>query len=113
VHEMSLAESVLQIVRDAARTEGFSRVRMVRLEIGQLAGVEPEAMRFCFDVVSRETLADQARLEIVATPGEGWCIMCSRPVPIAARFDACPVCGSYQVQATGGLDMRVSELEVE
>jgi hydrogenase nickel incorporation protein HypA/HybF len=110
---MSLAESVLQIVRDAARAEGFSHVKMVRLEIGQLAGVEPEAMRFCFEVVSRETLAHQARLEIVATPGEGWCIMCSRSVPIAARFEACPVCGSYQVQATGGLDMRVSELEVE
>ena len=113
MHEMSLAESVLQIVQDAARGQGFSRVKTVRLEIGQLAGVEPEAMRFCFDVVTRETLADQARLEIVATPGEGWCMMCGRPVPIAARFDACPECGSHQVEATGGLEMRVSELEVE
>lgn len=113
MHEMSLAESVLQIVQDAARGQGFSRVKTVRLEIGQLAGVEPEAMRFCFDVVTRETLADQARLEIVATPGEGWCMMCGRPVPLAARFDACPECGSHQVEATGGLEMRVSELEVE
>jgi len=113
MHEMSLAESVLQIVQEAARGQGFSRVKTVRLEIGQLAGVEPEAMRFCFDVVTRETLADQARLEIVATPGEGWCMMCGRPVPIAARFDACPECGSHQVEATGGLEMRVSELEVE
>ena len=113
MHEMSLAESVLQIVQDAARGQGFSRVKTVRLEIGQLAGVEPEAMRFCFDVVTRETLADQARLEIVATPGEGWCMMCGRAVPLAARFDACPECGSHQVEATGGLEMRVSELEVE
>jgi len=113
VHEMSLAESVLEIVRDAARSQGFSRVKTVWLEIGQLAGVEPEAMRFCFDVVTRETLADAARLEIVATPGQGWCMICGRPVPIAARFDACPDCGSYQVQPTGGMEMRVRELEVE
>jgi hydrogenase nickel incorporation protein HypA/HybF len=113
VHEMSLAESVLQIVRDAARSEGFSRVKTVHLEIGQLAGVEPEAMRFCFDVVARSTLADQARLEIIATPGAGWCMICGRQVAIAARFDACPDCGSHQVQATAGTEMRVRELEVE
>ena len=45
MHEMSLAEGVLQIVEDAGRTQGFSRVKAVILEIGQLSAVEPEAMR--------------------------------------------------------------------
>jgi hydrogenase nickel incorporation protein HypA/HybF len=112
MHEMSLAEGVLQLIEDAARKEGFSRVTTVWLEIGQLAGVEVEAMKFCFDVVVRDSIADGARLEIVATPGSGWCMLCSASVPLEEVFGACPQCGRHQVQVTGGTEMRVRELEV-
>lgn len=113
MHEMSLAEGVLQIVEDAARAQGFSRVRAVRLEIGQLSSVEVEAMRFCFDAVIRDTLADGARLEIDRIPGAGWCMKCSENVPLPALYEACPRCGGYQVQPTAGTEMRVKDLEVD
>lgn len=112
MHEMSLAEGVLQLIEDAARKEGFSRVTTVWLEIGQLAGVEVEAMKFCFDAVVRDSIADGAKLEIVATPGSGWCMQCSASVPLDEVFGACPQCGRHQVQVTGGTEMRVRELEV-
>lgn len=113
MHEMSLAEGVLQIIEDAARSQGFRQVRTVWLEIGPLAGVEKEAMRFCFEVVMRDSIAHEARLEIVDTPGQGWCMQCASSVPVAELFGACPQCGSHQVQVTGGNEMRVKELEVE
>jgi len=113
MHEMSLAEGVLQIVEDAARSQGFARVKTVILEIGQLAAVETEAMRFCFDAVTRGSIADGAALEIVDLPGQGWCMKCATTVPVTEQYGACPQCGSYQVQATGGTEMRVKELEVE
>jgi len=113
MHEMSLAEGVLQVIEDNAKTNGFSQVRTVWLEIGELAGVEAEAMRFCFDSVVKGTLADGARLEIVATQGQGRCLACGKTVPIRLRYDPCPLCGGYPVEPTGGLEMRVKELEVE
>lgn len=113
MHEMSLAEGVLQVIEDAARSQGFGRVKTVWLELGQLSSVEAEAMRFCFDVVTRGSLADGAQLEIVTVPGTGWCMKCCESVVLPARYEACPKCGSYQVQATGGTEMRVKELEVE
>ena len=113
MHEMTLAEGVLQILQDAATREGFRRVRTVRLEVGKLASVEPEAMRFCFDVVTRRSVAEGARLEIVETPGSAWCMRCSAQAAIGALGDACPRCGSYQLQVTAGTEMRVSELDVE
>ncbi|MDD2914936.1 MAG: hydrogenase maturation nickel metallochaperone HypA [Gallionella sp.] len=113
MHEMSLAEGVLQIIEESARTQNFTRVRKVWLEIGQLAGVEVEAMRFCFDMVVRDSIAHEAGLEIIATPGQAWCLHCAESVPVQALFDACPKCGSYQVQVTGGNEMRVKELDVE
>ena len=113
MHEMSLAESVRQIIEDAARKQNFIRVKTVWLEIGQLACVEKEAMRFCFDAAMRGSIAQQARLEIVETAGRGQCIQCSLDIPVAALYEPCPNCGSYQVRVTGGDEMRVKELEVE
>lgn len=112
MHEMSLAEGVVQLIEDAAREQAFGKVTAVWLEIGQLSGVEVEAMKFCFDVVTRDGIADGARLEIIATPGTGWCMQCSKNVPMSEVFGECPDCGSHQMQVTGGTEMRVKELEV-
>ena len=113
MHEMSLAMGVLQIVEEAARAQRFRRVRSVLLEIGELSMVEAEALRFCFDAVSRGTLAEGAVLNVVEVAGQGLCFNCNMTVPLAALYDPCPACGGHPVQATGGTEMRVKELEVE
>lgn len=112
MHEMSLAENVREIIEDAAREQGFARVMTVRLEIGQLSGVEPEAMRFCFDAAMAGSLAEGARLEIVETPGQGCCEDCGHDMPIASLYEACSQCGGYRVRVTGGDAMRIRDLEV-
>jgi hydrogenase nickel incorporation protein HypA/HybF len=112
MHEMSLAEGVLQLIEDAARQQAFAKVRTVWLEIGQLSGVEPEAMAFCFDAVTRGSIAQGASLEIITLPGTGWCMACARTVPMTEVFGECPACSSHQMQVTGGTEMRVKELEV-
>ena len=113
MHEMSLTEGVVEIVREEARKQGFSRVKTVWLEIGALSAVDPSAMEFCFDAATRGTLAEGARLEIICTPGQGWCLDCEKTVKLEERFGACPECGRSHVQMTGGDEMRVRELEVE
>jgi hydrogenase nickel incorporation protein HypA/HybF len=112
MHEMSLAEGVLQLVEDGARANAATGVTAVRLEIGALAQVEVEALRFCFDAVTRGTVAEGARLEIVTPPGLAWCMPCGRQVPVTQRGDACPHCGSHQLQVVAGDEMRVTEIEI-
>jgi len=113
MHEMSLAESVREIVQDTARASGAQRVRAVRLEIGRLSQVEVDAMRFAFDVVRRGSVFEDATLEIVDTAGTAWCLRCSQTGVIERRGDPCPHCGSHQLQVTGGDRMRVLDIEVE
>lgn len=113
MHEMSIAEGILGIVENAAHDQGFSRVKEIRLEIGALSGVEIEALKFCLDVVMNDSVAQGAKVELDILPGSGWCMACGKTVPIAALYDACPGCGGYQVQATGGTEMRVKDLLVE
>ena len=110
---MSLCEGILQIIEDNAKVQAFKRVKTVWLEIGQLSGVEIEAMRFGFDAVTRNSIADGAKLEIITIPGQAWCMQCEKRVEVTQRFDACPDCGSYQLQVVGGDEMRIKELEVE
>lgn len=112
MHEMSLAESALQIIVQAGREQGFTRVKTVWLEIGRLACVEPDAMRFCFESVVAGTLAEGAKLEIIESSGQGVCESCHKDVMLDALYEACPHCGGYQIRVTGGDVMRVHELEV-
>lgn len=113
MHEMSLAESVLQLVEETASREQAQRVKLVILEIGRLSSVEPDAMRFCFEAVTSGSVAEGAALEIIVIPGEGWCMPCGETVAMEESYGACPRCGSYQVQPTGGTEMRVKEIEIE
>jgi hydrogenase nickel incorporation protein HypA/HybF len=113
MHEMSLAENVREIIEDAGREQGFARVMSVRLEIGKLSSVEPEAMRFCFDAAMAGSIAEQARLEIVEMPGQGHCDDCGRDMQIESLYEACPHCGGYRICVTGGDAMRIMDMEVE
>lgn len=113
MHEMSLCEGILQVIEDQAGQQNFSKVKQVRLEIGPLAGVELEALRFCYDVVIKNSIAEDSVLDVIQTPVTAWCMMCAEPVVVAARYDACPKCGSYQVEITGGDELRIKDMEVE
>ena len=113
MHEMSLCESLIGVIEDQATVHDYRRVSRVRLEVGTLACVEPEALRFCFDLVTRGTLADGAELQIIETKPEAWCLACSQAVSVLQRFDACPDCGSHQLQVSGGDQLRIKELEVD
>ena len=112
MHEVALAEGVLRIVMDAARASAAARVHTVWVELGVLAHVEPEALAFCFDAVTRGSVAEGATLDIVHTAGAAWCMSCSVQVPLAKLGDACPRCGSYQLQVLQGDEMRVKEIGI-
>jgi hydrogenase nickel incorporation protein HypA/HybF len=112
MHEMALAEGMLEIVESAARANAAARVSLVRLELGALSQVEPEALRFSFDVVTRGTLAEGAQLEFLPIAGRAWCMPCGESVVLPRLGEACPRCGSYQLQVTEGDEMRVKDIEI-
>lgn len=113
MHELSICESIVRVIEQQAVAQSFKKVNMVRLEIGPLAGVELEALKFSFDVVTKGGIAQDARLEVIELPVDAWCMVCAEKVVVKERFDACPKCESYQVQITGGDELRIKEMEVD
>ncbi len=113
MHEMSLCESILQTLEHQAQVQNFQQVKVVYLEIGALAGVEVEALRFSFGVVMQGSLAEHASLEVITIPGLARCAGCAQEVIVQHRYDECPLCGHHRLQLLDGAQMRIKELEVE
>lgn len=113
MHEMSLCEGILRVIEEQAVEQKYQKVKTIWLEVGVFAGVELDALKFGFDVVMKDSIAAQARLEIIEIPGSAWCMACMKSVVVQQRFDACPECGGHQLQVNGGEELRIKELEVE
>ena len=112
MHELSLAGGILQVVEDAAAREAFARVLQLRLEVGKLAGVELQALRFALEAIAPGTLLEGAEVLIDEPPGRAWCMGCSTAVEIEQRGDACPACGGHRLTPQGGDELRVVDMQV-
>ena len=108
MHELALMESVVDAVVEQV---GDERVIAVRLEIGELAGVMVDALRFCFEVCTRGTALDGAALDIVSIPARARCRGCGGEHPAASLGAPCP-CGSFDRELVAGDEMRLKEVEV-
>jgi hydrogenase nickel incorporation protein HypA/HybF len=112
MHEMSLCEGILQVIESEAEQQQFTEVIQVVLDIGVLSGVEITALEFAFEVVMQGSVAEKAVLKINKIEAQAWCMSCSKVVTIKQRYDACPLCESYQLQVSSGDEMKIKELEV-
>lgn len=108
MHELAITQSLLETV--LGRT-GERSVTAVRLRIGQLSGVLPDAMRFCFELVSEGTRLAGAKLQIDEPQGQGWCRSCQQDFAIPDSIPLCP-CGSADVKITSGRELMVTSVEV-
>lgn len=113
MHELSLAGEVLQLVERAVAHEQCARVQRLVLEAGALCGVEVRALRFALEALAPGTCLAGCDIVIEEPQGAAFCSSCNSTVPLAARGDACPLCGGYRLEPTAGTELRVRELIVE
>lgn len=108
MHELGLAAEIVDVAVSSARG---ARVARVVVEVGVLTAVLPDALAFCFEVVSAGTPAEGATLELITIPGAGRCRACDAEVVLDGPLGAC-ACGGVDLEWTRGHELRVRELEV-
>lgn len=113
MHELSLANSIIELIGQQSAQAGFKTVHVVRVTVGALSSVEPDALAFGFEAVALGTVAQGARLEILRVPARGYCTDCAVEIDIASRADACPRCGGYQWVVVTGEELTLNDLEVD
>lgn len=106
MHELAITQGVVDAV--TART-GDAPVASVRVRVGRLAGVVPEAMRFCFDLVTAGTPLEGAALEFDQPEGRGRCRTCGEDFALADLILLCP-CGSADVEVLAGRELTVASV---
>lgn len=115
MHELSLAEGMLDIASQELAKHGCTRLKLLRVEVGALSGVVPEALEFGFSSLVRDTPNADAVLEIVRVPLKLRCLMCGEVFESRARpgeLSACPKCGEdIGHEVLQGKEMRVVWLE--
>lgn len=113
MHELSIAQNLIELVSDHAEREGASRVRCIHIRLGELSGFQ-RALYFCFDRVSRETVCDSARLSIEDVPLTVRCDHCDEVKRPGARYNfRCPTCGMPTPKVVTGREMQVTAIELE
>lgn len=107
MHELSITESIVSAILE--RVDG--RIQTVTLLVGQLSGLVPDSVRFCFDICTQETRLEGATLDIVEVPGRARCRTCDQELELPDGILLCP-CGSADLEIVGGQELRIKNVEV-
>ena len=112
MHEMSIAQSLLEIIREEMAQHDAKVLKSVRLHIGQLSAIVPDSLSFCFEIMTSGTELEGAKLIMEIIPLRGVCRECSQEFEIRDYTFECPHCDSREIDAISGQELSIVEMEV-
>lgn len=112
MHEAGLIHSMLATAEREARRAGGSRIELVRLRVGRLSAVVPEALEHAFEALKAGTMAGSATMEVEYVPGLLFCATCERDFSTDDMIGECPTCGAPSGFVKDGMDVQLVSLEV-
>jgi hydrogenase nickel incorporation protein HypA/HybF len=113
MHELSIAESILDAVRQELLKHPGGRPTRAGLRIGELSGVDVDSLSFCFEAVLKGTEWESLQLDIRACPQRRLCGNCGNDFPVVDYDPICPACSSSNTRLTSGDELDFDYLEVE
>ncbi len=113
MHELSIMESALSMALSRAREAGASRLCVLRLRIGVLSGVVPEALQFAFEALTPGTLAERGSLAIERVPARFWCAPCRQEFESEDMYAECPACRTPSRELRAGRELEIASLEID
>ncbi len=113
MHELSIAENILDIVRQYVPEHERGLLRKVRLRVGTNAGIVLDSLLFSFEAIVHDTPMATATLEIESVPYTIFCSGCGITSTPAEATAGCPVCGGIDTRVTSGTELQVVDLELD
>lgn len=113
MHEMGIAQNILDIAVEAANKESAKKISRINLVAGELRGIVPMQLSFCFSIVAKESIASGAYLHVEEVPVTARCSDCGTDFQVQEYQYTCPDCKSTKIQVTGGAELRIKDIEIE
>lgn len=113
MHELGLAQEILEIAESHVPAERAVDARVVRVRVGKMVGVVVDSLVFCFEGIVRETPWERARLEVTVVPVVCACAACREEFSADEPVRVCPECGSREMKLLSGDEFTVREIELD
>ena len=113
MHELSIAQNIFDLVEENVSCKDREKVRNINIRLGEISGVIPESLEFCFEVITKGTSFEKSLLKIERIPVTAKCNKCSREFTVENLFFFCAVCGSSDIKILAGTEMQISEIEID
>jgi len=113
MHELSIAQNIIEIVHESVPADELPDVRAVKLRIGAFAGVVPESLEFSFTALVADTALSNARIQIEHIPFIIQCHACRQSFSNEHGFVICPNCGGVDTKILSGTELQVDEIELD
>ena len=113
MHELSITEHLLDDCIREAQAQNASRIRVIRLCIGELRGIVPDCIQIYLDMLAEGTIAEGARIESETLPVKVRCQDCKKEGEITPHHLKCPHCGSMRLKLLSGKEFYIKSLEVD
>jgi hydrogenase nickel incorporation protein HypA/HybF len=112
MHELSIAMGIINIAENETKKANKKCVELIELEIGSLAGVELDSLHYVWKTAVKNTVLENAKLNIDYKQGKAKCFECKTIFDMNKTFDSCPKCKSHFKEILQGKELRVKSLEV-
>jgi len=113
MHELSVAQALVEQVEDLARQHGAVGVHLIRVRVGPLAGVVPEMLATAFPLAAAGTRAEPARLELVDAPIRVRCLSCHAESEAQPNRLLCGACGEWRTEVVSGDELILESVELD
>ena len=113
MHEFALAAEIVEIVEKSASNAGKDKVTVIELEIGELSGVEEQALFTALDSLTENTILKTAEIKILHTKGKAICQECKVEFTLTDMFSLCPKCNGFYKDIVSGKEFNVLRIEAE
>ena len=113
MHEMSIAQNLIDVVKEEMVKHEAKTLRSVRLDIGEMSAIVPDALSFCFEVAITGTELEGAKLNMDIVPLKGLCHECKSEFEVKNYTFVCPSCHGTKIETIAGQNLSIMEIEVE
>jgi hydrogenase nickel incorporation protein HypA/HybF len=113
VHELSIAENLVQIVREEMAKAGLTKLNSVHVKVGEFTHLVPDALSFCFEIVIKDSPLEGARLDIEVVPTTGRCRACGQEFHVEGVLFVCPKCRAADVEVRAGREMSLEAIDAD
>ena len=113
MHEVSIAQSLIEIAIDNCIKQGYKGIEVIRVKIGKASGVVSDSLLFAFEALKTGTIAEKAVLIVDEIPVSGFCDSCKMPFTVEEKYVlSCPKCRGVSFRLDTGRELNIDEMEV-